>query len=119
MAPKRIRFHEGRHDAQVANVATHIMAREEGVRALNPPVYPITLLPGADGALDSAFTSSDVHASPIPAANNVPPSDDNEAHEAVRRPPEAIEQMRLFFRPDGNVVQTRVGGPCEKGKGLK
>ncbi|MSP62611.1 MAG: hypothetical protein EXR72_20230 [Myxococcales bacterium] len=119
MAPKRLILHEGRYDLQVANVGAHLMAREAGVSGLKPMTYPVYQVDEKEGPLDSAYTSWDVHPTPLYPDNNIPPPKDNEAHGAIRKLPEAIEQMRRFFRPDGRVEQTCAPGPCEKGKGIK
>jgi hypothetical protein len=119
MAPKKLLIHEGRYDLQVANIATHVMAREMGVKGLKPMTYPVWGVDETEGPLDAAYTSWDVHPMPVYPENNVPPPKDNEAHGAIRKLPEAIEQMRRFFRPDGKIEQTCTSGPCEKGKGLK
>ena len=49
---------------------------------------------------------------PLPPTGNRAATEDNVAHEAVRRLDPLVEQLRRFLRPDGQVEQT-CGGPCD------
>jgi hypothetical protein len=46
---------------------------------------------------------------PVPPDVNIPPAMDNGAHEAIRRLDPLVEQLRAFFKPDGQVTQTCTG----------
>jgi hypothetical protein len=108
--PKRILVQEAIHDAQVPNLATRLLVRSLGIPGTNleEPVYAVDELPAP---LDSAYTQWDVHPMPVPPDVNLPPPEDNGAHEAIRRLDPLVEQLRGFFKPDGQVTQT-CNGPC-------
>ncbi len=107
---KRILLQEAIGDAQVPNLATRVLARALGAPGIDliEPVYGITQ---EEAPLDSAYTQWDVHPLPLPPAGNVPPSMDNQAHEAIRRLAMVQEQIVAFLRADGRVIQT-CSGPC-------
>jgi len=42
----------------------------------------------------------------VPPDGDVPASEDNGAHEAIRRLDPLVQQLGAFFKPDGQVVQT-------------
>jgi len=109
--PKQAVFQESLGDAQVPNVATRVEMRTLGIPGLAPLVEPVFGITEANGPLSGlVYTQWDVKPTPLPPASDVRP-DDNQAHEAVRRLPAAIEQMRRFLRPDGQVENT-CGGAC-------
>jgi hypothetical protein len=62
------------------------------------------------GPLPSAYTQWDVHATPLPPVENVPPGA-NDAHEAIRRLVDLEAQLASFLSPNGQVVHT-CSGPC-------
>jgi hypothetical protein len=107
---KRILVQESINDAQVPNLATRVLVRALGLPGSNLefPVYGVDV---AAAPLDSAYPQWDVHPMPVPPDVDLPPPDDNGAHEAIRRLPLLIEQLRAFMKPDGVVVQT-CSGPC-------
>lgn len=106
--PKRILVQEAINDAQVPNLATRVLVRALGLVGTNleQPVYGVT---EAAAPLDSAYTQWDVHPMPVPPDVDVPPPMDNGAHEAIRRLDPLVEQLRGFFKPDGQVTQTCAG----------
>lgn len=114
---KKIILQESKGDAQVPNLSTHILARTMGLKGLAPLVYPVFgIQEVSESAIgDSAYTQWYVKpdANPFPNETvNIPPPP-NDAHEAIRRLPELIQQLDLFFRPQGSIVQTCPnGGPC-------
>ena len=92
-------------------MATRILARTIGV----PGVGLVQQVPGiteAAGPVDSAYTQWDRHIEPKPPTTNVPAPSDNGAHNAIQAIPQLLDQIRMFFRPDGRVVNT-CGGPCD------
>ncbi len=111
--PKKIILQESRGDAQVPNTSTHILARTMGLKGLAPMVYPVYGITEEPGPIEgSAYTQWFVVPDAIPfpdETKNIPPQP-NDAHEAIRRLPELIEQLNLFFRPDGKIYQTCPGG---------
>ncbi|MBI5482751.1 MAG: hypothetical protein HY906_28105 [Deltaproteobacteria bacterium] len=109
LGPKRVILHESLGDAQVPNLASRYTARTAGLTALAPLLDPPFGISSQAGPLESAYVQWNVHPSPLPPENNITPKDDNQAHDAVRRLPETIEQLDLFFRPDGQAVQTCAG----------
>ena len=107
---KRILVQEAVNDAQVPNLATRLLVRTLGIPGTNleVPVYGVDVAPAP---LDSAYTQWDVHPMPVPPDVDLPPAMDNGAHEAIRRLDPLVEQLRAFFKPDGQVTQTCTG-PC-------
>jgi hypothetical protein len=65
------------------------------------------------GPLSSALTTWDVHGMPVPPATNQTPDQDNEVHEAIRRIPQAEQQIQTF-NASGMVVDTCGGQPCDE-----
>jgi hypothetical protein len=113
---KKIILQESRGDGQVPNKSTHILARTIGLNGLAPLVYPVFGITEVPGPIDgSAYTQWYVVPDTIPFPDdtkNIPPIE-NDAHEAIRRLPELIQQLDLFFHPDGKIYQTCPGGgPC-------
>lgn len=113
---KRIILQESKGDGQVPNKSTHILARTMGLNGLAPLVYPVFGIPEVPGPIDgSAYTQWYVVPDAVPFPDdtrNIPPTE-NDAHEAIRRLPELIEQLNRFFHPDGKIEQTCPGGgPC-------
>ncbi len=114
---KKIILQESKGDAQVPNTSSHILARTMGLNGLAPMVYPVYGITEQTGPIDgSAYTQWFVVPDAVPfpdETRNVPP-EPNDAHEAIRRLPELIEQLDLFFHPDGLIYQTCPGGgPCK------
>jgi hypothetical protein len=102
---KRILVQEAINDAQVPNLATRVLVRALGVPGmdLEQPVFGVDV---QAAPLDSAYTQWDVHPMPVPPDGDVPASEDNGAHEAIRRLDPLVQQLAAFFKPDGQVVQT-------------
>lgn len=113
---KKIILQESKGDAQVPNLSSHILARTIGLNGLAPLVYPVFGISEVQGPIDgSAYTQWYVVPDAVPfpdETKNIPPAS-NDAHEAIRRLPELINQLDLFFQPDGKIEQTCPGGgPC-------
>lgn len=110
---KRIILQESKGDGQVPNKATNLLARTIGLNGLAPLVYPVFGINEVSGPIDgSAYTQWYVVPDAVPFPDdtkNIPPIE-NDAHEAIRRLPELIEQLNRFFHPDGKVEQTCPGG---------
>ena len=107
---KQLIMQMGLADAQVPNVSTEMIARTSGIALLSPNVTPIFGMTPAAGPLSSALTTWDIHGTPAPPEEEQTPSEDNQVHEAIRRIPQAEEQIRNFFET-GQVIDT-CGGPC-------
>ncbi len=100
---KRILVQESIGDAQVANVATRILARTMHLSGLDLST-PVTGIATADAPLDSAYTQWNSHATPLPPLTNTALGSDNGAHDAVWRSAVALSQITTFLRPDGAVT---------------
>jgi len=107
---KRVLIQEAINDAQVANIATRVLARSVGVPGLDleQPVYGITEM---QAPLAAGYTQWGVKPMPVPRRGSVSLPKDNQAHEAIRRLPALVQQLAAFFKPDGQVTQT-CSGPC-------
>ncbi|AKF06279.1 hypothetical protein [Sandaracinus amylolyticus] len=107
----------GRDDAQVPNVAAHIAARTMGIGYASPAPYEpwnmeaLTADMGASLGTD-AMVVFDIPEVPVLPLGTRNPGGDNPAHSGVRESPAAVEQIDLFLRPDGTVVQT-CDGVCD------
>ncbi|UJR81098.1 hypothetical protein [Sandaracinus amylolyticus] len=107
----------GRDDAQVPNVAAHIAARTMGIGYASPAPYEpwnmeaLTADMGASLGTD-AMVVYDIPEVPVLPLGTRNPGGDNPAHSGVRESPAAVEQIDLFLRPDGTVVQT-CDGVCD------
>jgi hypothetical protein len=85
--------------------------RTLGAQALSPliqPVYGLTDTPGPLSGLVYAQWSIDPK--PMPPFTDTSPID-NQAHYTMRALPKAIEQMRQFLKPNGQVINP-CDGPC-------
>jgi hypothetical protein len=109
--PKQIIAQMGLYDSLVSNVTSEMIARTEGLPLLSPTVTTPWALPPTQGPLPSALSTWDVHGSPQPADSNKTPGSDNLVHEAVRRIPQAQQQIEEFWDA-GVVVDTCGGSPC-------
>ena len=107
---KRVLLQIGLNDAQTPNVGSQLAARTLGLPQLVPTVALVDALPAFAGAAPSGLVVFDVGSPPLPPGP-VPPPEDTPAHEGVRRDPRARQQLDLFLRLDGKVVDT-CGGPC-------
>ncbi|HEX3345707.1 MAG TPA: hypothetical protein VHS09_14085, partial [Polyangiaceae bacterium] len=109
--PKQLLMQMGLDDAQVANVTTEMIARTAGIPMLSPAVTQPYGVTAAAGPLSSALTTWDVHGTPAPPDTNETPDEDNQVHEAIRRIPQAEQQIQVF-NATGEVVDTCGGKPC-------
>jgi hypothetical protein len=107
---KKILVQESLGDAEVANVATRVLARTMGLTALNP-IQPVYGIDAKAAPLDSAYTQWDSHPSTLPPATDTALPKDNGAHDAIYGTAEAQQQIRAFLQPSG-VVTDVCGGPC-------
>jgi hypothetical protein len=110
LPPRHILMQEGIHDAQVPNLATRVVVRTLGLPVLDPPVEQVFGIESASAPLDAAYVQWDIHGVDL-SNGNTPPTMDNVVHQNVRKLPALIEQLRAFFRPDGQITQT-CNGPC-------
>jgi hypothetical protein len=110
---KNILAQMGLGDAQVPNVASEMIARTVGLPLLLPGVAQPFGLVQEDGPLTSALTTWNVNAPPVPPNTNQTPSSDNQVHEAIRRIPQAEDQIQTFFLTE-KVVNTCGGKPCDE-----
>ncbi|MDD5223927.1 MAG: hypothetical protein PHE84_08040 [bacterium] len=114
---KTILVQESYGDALVPNLATETLARTMGLPGLAPLVSPVYGITEANSPLSgSGFTIFNTTPTPLPGDTNAPMSQDNIAHEGCRRVTAAVEQMKAFFKEDGQVVQT-CSGQCNPGSG--
>jgi len=108
---KHILLQESIGDAQVANVATRLLARTMGIPALDVEV-PVSGLTTGHAPLDSAYTQYDSHPSPTAPLTDTALSQDNGAHDAVWQSTLAQQQIHAFLAPAGQVVSVCDGGTC-------
>ena len=108
---KQVLYQIARDDSQVPNLASDIAVRTMGLPLLTPsPVEPWGI-EQSEGPEPSAYVYFDLDREPAPAGNEAP-LDDNGSHGAQRRVDAAMEQMNLFWQPDGMVYPT-CEGPCD------
>jgi hypothetical protein len=108
---KQLLMQMGVGDAQVANVTTEMIARTTGIDQLSPAAATASGLTPKPGPLASALTTWNVQSPPVPPDTNQTPDGDNQVHEAIRRIPQAQQQIETFFTT-GQVVDTCGGQPC-------
>ena len=108
---KQLVMQMGAGDAQVSNVTTEMIARTTGIDVLSPAATTAYGLTPKPGPLASALTTWNVQSPPVPPDTNKTPDDDNQVHEAIRRVPQAEQQIQTFFAT-GQVVDTCGGQPC-------
>jgi hypothetical protein len=114
---KKIALQIGIGDGEVPNLASHVMARSQGFPQLAPGNRKLYEIPEKTGPIDgSALIEWDFGLKDV--GIEAKPSDDNEAHEGVRREAAAIQQIDAFFRPDGKIEQfcpgADSGQPCKR-----
>jgi hypothetical protein len=98
-------------DTQVPNLGTELHARALGIPQLMPSALGETYgIATADFPAESGFVVYDFGIDPSFGARAAPAESENLVHEAVRRVPEAKDQMRDFLK-DG-VIKNFCGGPC-------
>jgi hypothetical protein len=107
---KQVLVQEAIHDGQVSNVSTRVLVRTIGLPGidLEVPVYGVTEMPAP---LPSAYTQWDVMPQPVPPDANASAPADNGAHDEIRKLVDLEAQLKAFFKPTGQVVQTCMG-PC-------
>jgi hypothetical protein len=108
---KQILSQMGLNDSQVSNLTTEMIARTAGLPLLAPAVVAPWSLPATSGPLPSALTTWDIHGMPVPPPTNQTPGADNQVHQAIRRIPQAEQQIETFWAT-GRVVETCDGSPC-------
>jgi hypothetical protein len=109
---KQVIYQEAIGDAQVPNICTRIAMRTIGARGLAPLVQHLYGIEEVSGPTSGViYTQWDVMATPLPPSTNTPATD-NPAHEAVRGLPAVVDQTRMFFQPNGTIVNTCSGKPC-------
>ena len=111
-AQRRVLMHVGIGDTQVPNLGSHAHARALGLKLLQPSPRTLAGFEPAESPLEgSAMVEFDFG---IEDPNAIPEgfTFDNGVHNKVRRLPSAIEQLNLFFQPQGPIVHT-CEGPCD------
>ena len=111
---KRIILQESRHDDQVPNISTRVVARTLGLTALKPVVQTAHGIPEAAGPLDSAFMQWDIQPKVKPDGTNTPapkPKPSESAHLVVRTLASWRKQLKEFYKPNGKAVHP-CSGPC-------
>jgi hypothetical protein len=115
---KRLLFQIAKDDPQVATVTAELAARTMGLPYVTPAAFTPWGLDTVEAAMgevlgESALAIFAIPGTPVlPLGTRDPGKEENPAHEGVRRSPAAIEQIDLFLRPDGHVVQT-CDGVCD------
>jgi hypothetical protein len=107
---KNILLQESIDDAQVANIATRVLARTAGFTALDL-TDPVPGLTTGQAPLASAYTQFDGHPTPVPPVSDTALASDNGAHDAIWQSSLGQQQIHDFFSPTGQ-VQSVCGGPC-------
>ena len=107
---KRILVQESENDAEVTNLSTRVLARTIGLPGLDL-VHPVDGITEAPGPLSSAYTQFDITPTPLPPAGNIPPDDDNGAHDTMHKLAVVQQQLKTFLSPTGQVEQVCTG-PC-------
>jgi hypothetical protein len=107
---KKVLYQEGHYDASVPNQNTRAMVRSMGMKLLRPVVEPVFGVDEADGPQDSAYTQFDIGASPL-GQDDVPPAT-TDTHETIRTLEPVKQQLQMFLREGGQVVETCGGKPC-------
>ena len=111
-ATRQVLLQIGIGDDQVPNFASHLHARALGVPSLLPRPRDIPALEATEGPAPSAMVEFDFGIDPLPGIDAVPPTQETEAHEGVRRLDAAKEQLDRFFQP-GGVVENTCDGACD------
>jgi pimeloyl-ACP methyl ester carboxylesterase len=108
---KHILVQESLGDAQVANVATRILARTIGLTSLDLTV-PVPGLTAGTAPLDSAYTQWNSNPSPTAPLTDTALAQDNGAHDSVWQSVTAQEQIHAFLSPGGQVQSVCDAGMC-------
>lgn len=111
---KAVTLHMAVGDCQVSNMVTEWVARSAGMGLMSPSARPVWGLEDLGSAPDASVRSAlfvyDEQYPPL-AAGNVPPDDDNGAHETIRYLPSYVAQVGAFLE-DGTLEQV-CDGPCD------
>lgn len=107
----------GRDDAQVPNIAAHIAARTMGIGYASPAPYEPWNMEALTATMGESLGENALVIYDIPGVPRLPlgtrnPNGDNDAHGSVRETEAAVEQIDLFLREGGSVVQT-CDGVCD------
>lgn len=112
-ADRRVLMQIGIGDPAVPNIASHLYARELGVKHLVPAPQPITGVPDAQAPVDgSAIVEFDFHVDPLPGIKAQTSALSNPVHEGVRTLTASQEQIDRFFKP-GGLIENTCQGPCD------
>jgi hypothetical protein len=110
-AARPVLVQESIGDAQVPNEATRILVRELGVPALAPLIEPVPGVEARPAPLAAGYVQWDSGIGPLPPPGNTALPTDNGAHNAVWYQGLPTDQVRAFYRPDGQVLNP-CEGPC-------
>ncbi len=111
-----VTLHEAVGDCQVANMVTEWVARAGDIPLVTPSprdvwgLETIAAEPPDGAATNAALFIYDEGYDPLPSGN-IPPEEDNEAHDSLRKLSSYLEQVGAFLE-DGNVVQV-CDGACD------
>ena len=112
---KKIILQESKHDDQVPNLSTRVVARTLGLTALTPAVESVYGLTEKSGPLESAFVQWDTKPKVKPDGTNIPapkPLASESAHLTVRLKENWRKQLKAFYKADGEVVNP-CNGACD------
>ncbi|TVQ90586.1 MAG: hypothetical protein EA397_12200 [Deltaproteobacteria bacterium] len=107
---KRLLLQAGMADAQVAIEGSRYQARSVQAAMVAPVVNEIYGLPILEGDLNRTTYVEYDYGIPAVPDTNLPPENDNPAHECVRRTPAAQQQVVHFLRT--GEVRNFCEGPC-------
>ena len=117
---KRILIQESIGDDEVPNLSNRALIRAAGLQLLEPVIEPVLGIESAAGPLQSAYTQWNVNPSELPPKVNKPAKKlpvDLSAHKVIRHLVDVVEQLRRFYKPDGQIEQTCTGTcECTAGK---
>lgn len=114
--PLELSLHEAVGDTQVSNLVTHWVARSAGVPLVTPSpldvwgLETVTAAPPGRADLSAALVIYDEGYDPLPEGN-VPPPEENGAHDSVRRLQVYKDNVGAFLE-DGTVLQV-CEGACD------
>lgn len=102
-------------DCLVQNVTTKMLMRAFGVSEVSPDIAPIAGVPTiTTPTAQSAFSQYELQtavAKYLPPYSNVPPAEDNGAHEGLASQPVPLQEVQTFLST-GQIVQACDGRPC-------
>lgn len=112
--PKKVLLQEARYDTAIPNLATRGILRAMGLPLMLPKIETVYGVEEHAGPLESAYTQWDTNPPTLPATGNHAgkrPPEEEDPHSLQRRLEPAIQQIELFLKPEGKVVDT-CNGPC-------